>query len=399
MHSSTPIETHRVAPGDPYTASSTTEAIGVLRSPDSSRPAVQVVLLDMTTDLSTAYEQTDIRPAGAYEHLLTAPNQEAVSRLTAQFGGAVRRREYKRALRALKQMSKHAPGLSSTDMLNHYCSDLHLALQRDQRIKRLFVELYGEDFVRLPDRAAFRCSTGSLTVGEARFHKEGDGTVTVLVCFPGTRYFAAMPYEGRCPLAPPGETGFRMVRPEECTDPEGAHRPVSLRIDIPDGQVALVMFKQSCVHGIDPRGSGLQVFLAACARRELAEYERKWRLVLGRGTHRASHDPRTRQGDALSFEQTVLVSALVEGPPVLWSSGKVVPGNGVHSRSVKANARKFRDDDVQFRYQDDDVQDVSERQLKRQRLREYNFPESHVEWLSGLRWRRNWLEAATQYRP
>ena len=328
-----------------YLAPSMSTAIQAIQE---QQAGARVVYIPMTPTIHEVVNKTRIEPAGNALHMLKEENRQRVTALTTAFNEFVRQRQWQQADQWLEQMSKFAPGLSKRDMINHYTNPIHHAVMAHPEIHALFVELYGQDYRYLHNRMCFRCREGDLEVSDASLHKEGDpGELGYIVCLPGERSFCFMPNEHMQPLAPPGTKRFRPIQLDtELTNPV-AHEVVSLRVHIPDGYLAVILFDHYKPHGIDPRGMGLQLYLSACHPDKLRHLDTLRSKMLKptkskpNGTWYQAHDPRMRDPD-MDYQDTVKVALLSGVCDQFWPSGKPIPAHLAHQQSVKHNLPKLR---------------------------------------------------------
>jgi hypothetical protein len=356
-------------------------AVSDIRDRDAG---ARVLYASMGSNLERGMKKSAIRPAGAYEHLLKPENRTRVDKLTTAFNIAWKSGEHAKGLKALKQMSKVAPGFTHADMLNDYTTSLHLAVHQHPLVIALFTELYGPGYQLLHNRASYRSKAGRLLVKDAALHKEGSpGELGYIFCLPGRRSFCMMPREHEQSLAPPGRTRFRKVSAFECTDPTGAHEVVSLDVEIPDGQIAIILFDHYKAHGIDPRGYGLNLYVSACKDEKLAELGAIRTDLCKRGKYKIDHDHRMRDPN-LSYLDTIHIGLIAGKPDQLWPSGKVIYANGVHTQSHGPNRPKFLDEDVQYRLPQADDGEASP-PTKRRRLEACGL--GHLpQWVDHIQW-------------
>ena len=291
-----------------FVASSVAEAVAAIRRQGGAR----VVYMEMTHAIQNAFEGTRIEPAKSGKHMLKQKNKEGVEALTTTFNEAIKKGKWKEADDCLRAMSKLAPGLHDRNMLHHYTNPIHHAVMEHPEIHTLFKLLYGQDYRYLHNRMSFRYKDGPLAVKDASLHREGDeGELGYIFCLAGERYFCCMPNERKEPLAGPGSLRFRSIQREELSDPL-AHEVVSLNVQIPDGQVALIMFDHYMPHGIDSRGKGIQLYLSACNQEKLEELDRSRSDMLKKGTWQQAHDPIMREA-SMRYGETVTLALLFGG--------------------------------------------------------------------------------------
>jgi len=308
----------------------------------------QVVYCEMPATMQKVYTEQRLNPIGNYSHMLDPATEATREQLIDEFNECVKSSNWDGVDKAMKALSKVAPGLHTGGMINSYTTPLHHAALELPVIQELFKLLHGEqDFRYLHNRMAFRSKSakkyGPLKIADANLHKEGfEGDFGFMACLEGERCFTCIPNDQ---LAPPGVNKFRKIDLAELAD--CASEVVSLQIKIPKNHIAIILFDHYNAHGVDPRGEGIQLYLSACDDAKIAELDKARNKMLKTNTHVNKHAPEFRDPDD-TYSDTVIFALLLGICDQFWPSGKPIYAHGAHQQSVKHNRRKFVDGCIRY---------------------------------------------------